>query len=77
VLDKLDRRMRFAVVGRHYGVSRVTVQFIKKSQDKIKECVKTSVISSAKISFVSYHDPFLKKYNGPCVYSWKILQRNI
>jgi len=42
-------------------VSRVTVQFIKKSQDKIKECVKTSVTSGAKISFVSYLDPFLKK----------------
>jgi len=61
VLDKLDRRMRIAVVGCDYGVSRVTFQFIKKSQDKIKECVKASVISSAKISFVSYHDPVPKK----------------
>lgn len=61
MLDKLGRKMRIAVVGHDYGVSRVTFQFIKKSQDKIKECVKASVTSSAKISFVSYHDPFLKK----------------
>lgn len=53
MLDKLDRRMRIAVVGRHYGVSRVTVQFVKTRS--------RNVTSSAKISFVSYHDPFLKK----------------
>lgn len=61
MLDKLDRRMRIAVVGRRYGVKRVTIQFLKKCQHKIKECVKTSVSSSAKVSFVSYRDPFLKK----------------
>jgi hypothetical protein len=55
VLDKLDRRMRIAVVGRHYGVNRVTVHFIKKSQEK------ASVTSRAKISLVSHHDPYLEK----------------
>jgi hypothetical protein len=61
VLDKLDRRMRIAVVGCHYVVNRVTVHFIKKIRDKMKECVKASATSSAKIFFVSHHDPFLKK----------------
>jgi hypothetical protein len=60
VLDKLDRRMGIAVFGCHYGVNRMTVHFIKKNRDKIKECVKASATLRAKIFFVTHHDPFLK-----------------
>jgi hypothetical protein len=61
LLDKLDRRMRIAVVECHYFVNRVTIHFIKKSQDRIREYVKACVPSGANTFFVNHHDHILKK----------------
>jgi hypothetical protein len=49
--------------------------FIKKKEDKIKGSVKTSALSISKISYVSRHDPFLKKMERAFIDGCTMTQR--
>jgi len=72
VLDNFEKGKRIAVVRTDYSENNTMILFfIKKDKDKVRENIMASVPSSAKISCLSPHQPFLKKRKGHCAYGWK------
>jgi hypothetical protein len=50
VLDKLVRGMRTAVVGQHFDVNKLMINFIKRKEDSSRGSVQASVPLSVKTS---------------------------
>jgi len=64
----LNKEMIIAAVRCHYSTYRLMIHFVKKTEGEMRGSIKVNVPISAKILRVRYHDPFLKKMQGNCVY---------
>lgn len=68
-LDKFDRGVN-TVVRCHYNVIELTYV------TKIRASIQASVPLSLKITFVSHHDAFLRRWKDPSMHDWKMKLKN-